>query len=155
MGQHSRTVRFAALASALVGLAAVVLAGTATAGVPGDEVDGTPCTRAARACVDLFARQAWLIADGEVVDGPVPISHGGPGRETPVGDFRVQWKDADHRSAEFGGAPMPWAVFFAPGGIAFHEGSLETPSAGCVRLVEQDARAFFAHLSVGDAVQVR
>lgn len=30
--------------------------------------------------------------------------------------------------------PMPYSVFFAPGGIAFHEGSLTEDSHGCVRL---------------------
>ena len=39
---------------------------------------------------------------------------------------------------------MPWSVFFADGGIAFHEGDPDTFSAGCVKLDEEDARAFFA-----------
>ena len=49
---------------------------------------------------------------------------------------------------------MPWAVFFADGGIAFHEGDPETFSAGCVKLAEEDAHAFFTYLQVGDPVQV-
>ena len=50
---------------------------------------------------------------------------------------------------------MPWAVFFAPGGIAFHEGRKETPSAGCVRLSAADAEIFFHALQIGDRVEVR
>jgi hypothetical protein len=58
-------------------------------------------------------------------------------------------------SAEYDGAPMPFAVFFAEGGIAFHEGSLDRPSAGCVRLGREDAVEFFDFLDVDDPVQVR
>jgi lipoprotein-anchoring transpeptidase ErfK/SrfK len=105
--------------------------------------------------VDLAAGTAWLLDGGAVVRGPVPVSPGGEGRETPRGDFAVEWKNRDHRSAEFGGAPMPFAVFFAPGGIAFHEGSLETRSAGCVRLARDEAAVFYDFLRVGDRVEVR
>jgi lipoprotein-anchoring transpeptidase ErfK/SrfK len=118
------------------------------------EVAGTPCTASADACVDLHRQQAWLIADGAVVRGPVPISSGGAGRETPTGVFAVEWKHIDHVSGEFG-TPMPYSVFFAPGGIAFHEGPVNHPSAGCVRLPATDAPAFFDALDVGDEVQVR
>lgn len=118
-------------------------------------VEGTPCTGEARACVDLGAKQAWLIVDGGIVRGPLAISPGDEGRETPRGDFAVMWKNKDHISKEFDGAPMPFAVFFAEGGIAFHEGNLDSRSAGCVRLSHDDAVAFFDFLGIGDAVQVR
>ncbi|MBW0106751.1 L,D-transpeptidase, partial [Pseudonocardia sp. KRD-291] len=113
-------------------LAGVGAAGTAVAGP--DTVDGTPCSVGTRACVDLETDQAWLIRHGEIEYGPVTVSHGGQGEETPTGEFSVQRKDAHHRSKEFDDAPMPWAVFFAPGGIAFHEGNPQTQSAGCVRM---------------------
>jgi lipoprotein-anchoring transpeptidase ErfK/SrfK len=90
-----------------------------------------------------------------VVRGPVVISSGGPGKETPRGDFRVEWKNVDHRSAEFGGRPMPFAVFFAEGGIAFHHGNVKSRSAGCVRLGYDDAVAFYDLLKVDDPVDVR
>jgi hypothetical protein len=118
-------------------------------------VAGTPCTKAAEACADLAAKKAWLIRDGKVTRGPVPLSSGGPGYETPRGDFKVQWKNKDHRSAEFDNAPMPWAVFFTDTGIAFHQGDLRSNSHGCVRLGPQDAEAFFNALNTGDDVQVR
>ena len=143
--------RRAAVAVAVGALAALGAAGTAQAD---HGTGGTPCSAAARACVDLGARQAWLVADGAVVRGPVPISSGGPGRETPRGAFVVEWKNRDHKSTEFDGAPMPFSVFFAEGGIAFHEGDLHSPSAGCVRLAHDDAAAFFDVLQVGDRVEV-
>ncbi|MDN5749577.1 MAG: L,D-transpeptidase [Pseudonocardia sp.] len=117
-------------------------------------VAGTPCTATAMACVDLVGLRAWLLQGGRVVRGPVPISIGGDGdASTPPGRFRVEWKNKDHVSGE-SGAPMPYAVFFAPGGIAFHEGNLQTTSAGCVRLAHDEAVAFFDYLRVGDEVQV-
>jgi L,D-transpeptidase catalytic domain len=101
----------------VAGWAAVGLAGVAHADEP-SLVEGTPCTDEARACVDLAGRRAWLLDDGAAVRGPVVISPGGPGKETPRGDFTVGWKNVNHRSAEFGGRAMPFAVVFAAGGIA-------------------------------------
>ena len=181
MGRHSRTTtrrwavpgRAAALTGVLgatvLGIAASPL-GMAVAAEAGptaavsaaaaddegpDLVEDTPCTATAAACVDLARNLAWLIDDGEVVRGPVPVTHGGPGKDTPAGTFTVQWKDQNHRSAEFDDAPMPYAVFFAPGGVAFHEGSLERLSAGCVHLSHDDAAAWYDALEVGDEVQIR
>jgi lipoprotein-anchoring transpeptidase ErfK/SrfK len=158
MGRHSRTGRPPARAAVAVcgltlGVFASVAVGQAQAGP--DVVPGTPCTAAAAACVSIDSKQAWLIADGAVVRGPVPTSVGAPGRDTPRGDFVVEWKHAEHRSSEFNNAPMPWAVFFAEGGIAFHEGNLASPSAGCVRLGPEDARAFYEFLGIGAPVEVR
>ncbi len=156
MGKHCRAARLRPVSVAVVAL--VMLGGLGAAGTAqADEavVAGTPCTDGARACVDLAARHAWLIEDGAVVRGPVPVSVGSPGHETPTGDFRVEWKNTNHRSKEFDDAPMPFAVFFAQGGIAFHEGSLEGPSAGCVRLGHEDATEFYDFLEIDDPVQVR
>ncbi|OXM64302.1 MULTISPECIES: L,D-transpeptidase [Amycolatopsis] len=115
------------------------------------------CPDTARACVDEERRVAWLQHDGEVTHGPVAIMPGDPGAPdsvaTPRGVFRVEWKDAEHTSAEFGD-PMNHSVFFAPGGIAFHEGSLDTPSHGCVHLSARDAALFYDALPVGAEVAV-
>jgi L,D-transpeptidase catalytic domain len=123
-------------------------------------VSGTPCSISARSCVDLESQRAWLIDNGKVVRGPVKISSGGAGKETPVGhSFRVFRKEEDHKSQEFKlangqPAPMPWSVFFADGGIAFHSGDPARASAGCIHLAPADAQAWFEHLEVGDQVQV-
>jgi hypothetical protein len=115
--------------------------------------DLPPCLPTVRACVDLAGDQAWLLDKGQVVRGPVPIIPGADDDPTPRGSFTVQWKAAEYTSREFL-VQMPWAVFFADGGIAFHEGDPDTYSAGCVKLDEDDARAFFQFLHVGDPVQV-
>lgn len=130
---------------------------TAPSTTPSSTPDTTPrtqmCPAAARACVDLDRREAWLQADGRVVYGPVPMEPGTGDALTPRGAFAVSWKDEEHISGEYGD-PMPFSVFFAPGGIAFHEGSLTTPSHGCVHLRHDDAAHFFAQLQPGDPVTV-
>ena len=150
--RHGRTAgRAAVVATAATAL--LVAGGTLAAAVPDlGDADGTPCNEAARVCVDLEENQAWLLEDGKVVHGPVPIAQG-ENQRTPTGIFHVQWKSKQHHSGEFD-VSMPYAIFFAPGGIAFHEGSLDYPSAGCVRLRHEDAVAFWEHLSVGDQVQL-
>jgi hypothetical protein len=121
----------------------------------GRVVPGTPCTVAAAACVDLTTQRAWLIDHGKVVRGPVPVHSGGPDRATPQGTFTVSWKDRMHVSREQGGMAMPDSVFFATGGVAFHEGPLARSSAGCVHLRPDDAAAFYTALNRGAQVQVR
>ena len=49
---------------------------------------------------------------------------------------------------------MPYSVFFADGGIAFHAGNPARASAGGIHLPPADAQAWFEHLQVGDQVQV-
>ena len=115
---------------------------------------GTPCRAVEAACVDKSTGQAWLISGGRVVYGPVPMMPGKPSEPTPVGFFHVQWKDKHHKSSEFNNAPMENSVFFADGGVAFHEGSLSRPSAGCVHLSYTASERFFDTLAVGDPVEV-
>ncbi|MBP2320840.1 hypothetical protein JOF56_001225 [Kibdelosporangium banguiense] len=112
-----------------------------------------PCDAEIRACVSLSQNLAWLMRDGVVEYGPVPITHGRQGHETPVGKFKVVWKDAVHTSNIYG-TPMPHSVFFAPGGIAFHEGSLSEQSHGCVHLSPEVAKIFFDALTAKAPVQV-
>jgi hypothetical protein len=148
-----------------------VLAGQAFADQPGASpaaqaawaeplVPGTPCSISAKSCVDLDSQRAWLIQDGKVTRGPVKIASGGNGQQTPVGhSLRVYRKDKDHVSEESRlpngqPAPMPWSVFFEDGGIAFHSGSPNRSSAGCIHLDPADAQAWFDYLQIGDQVQV-
>lgn len=162
---HLRRTASVAAAAAAVGVGTllsgpVAMAAPAAAPTPvpaGDQaqlVDGTPCTVTAEACVDLDDRQAWLISGGKVVGGPVQIMPGSPDTPTPTGTFSVLWKDQNHVSKEYPGAKMPNSVFFTNGGVAFHQGSLEEFSAGCVHLSKRDSESFFSYLKVGDQVQV-
>ncbi|HYQ62984.1 L,D-transpeptidase [Actinophytocola sp.] len=112
-----------------------------------------PCGPEIRACVSLSTKQAWLMTNGVVDLGPVPITHGGTTNPTPTGTWPVAWKDQEHTSSIYGD-PMPFSVFFAPGGIAFHEGRLDEDSHGCIRLDMADAQTFFNTLQLGQLVQI-
>jgi L,D-transpeptidase-like protein len=111
------------------------------------------CPVRARACVDVGRGLAWLQTHGSTTYGPVPIATGSGNHATPSGDFIVQWKARHWVSTEYG-VPMPYSVFFASGGIAFHEGPLHTHSHGCVHLGRDAAREFFHRLPVGAHVHV-
>ncbi|MGI8815600.1 MAG: L,D-transpeptidase [Pseudonocardia sp.] len=118
------------------------------------QAKNAPCVVTVKACVKLSSRQAWLLDGGTVILGPVPITSGKKGAATSTGMWTVLWKDRHHKSKEFDDAPMPYSVFFEPGGIAFHTGSLRAQSSGCIHLANAAASRFFSHLSVGDGVQV-
>ncbi|GJF01581.1 L,D-transpeptidase [Pseudonocardia sp. D17] len=156
------TTSVALMVVASVGLAGQAFAGTSAAEAAHAQplTPGTPCSISARSCVDLETQQAWLIREGKVTRGPIRVASGGNGRETPIGhSLRVYRKDKDHKSQEFrlpngDPAPMPWAVFFEDGGIAFHAGDPARSSAGCIRLEPSDAEAWYDDLEIGDQVQV-
>ena len=114
------------------------------------------CPAAATACVDLKNHLTWLQSDGHITYGPVSMEPGPPGtrQATPRGTFHVQWRaGANYISTEYH-VPIPYAVFFAPGGVAFHGGSLNTPSHGCVHLDISSARYYHDHLATGAEVVV-
>lgn len=121
---------------------------------PPQLVPGTPCTTTAKACVDLDARKAWLVQDGHILRRAESMMVGDEIDPTPKGTFQVEWKAEQWTSREYL-TEMPYAVFFAEGGIAFHQGPQDTNSAGCVKLVHDDAVAWFNYLQVGDEVQIR
>ena len=133
---------------------------TSDATAPGTPAPGprirSSCPAAATACVDLSDHLTWLQSDGHITYGPVSMEPGPPGtrQATPRGTFHVQWKaGANYISTEYH-VPIPYAVFFAPGGVAFHGGSLDTPSHGCVHLDIGSARYYHDHLPTGAEVVV-
>jgi hypothetical protein len=111
----------------------------------------TACRSTARACVDLSERRAWLQRDGKLSYGPVPILPGVGRHATPTGHYPVAYKGRHWVSDEYH-TPMPYAIFFAPGGIAFHQGSLTGMSHGCVHLRQRAAAAFYQRLHRRDQV---
>lgn len=144
--------RFAGVVVSALALGAVTMV---VAPATADAAVRVPCGRAVYACIDLSAHRAWLMdGKGHVTYGAVPITTGRPGYRTPVGVYKVLWKDIDHWSKEFNG-PMPYSVFFTNSGIAFHEGSLSVPSHGCVHLSHAAAVKFFNTLKVGRVVAVQ
>ena len=138
------------LAAAASGTALTVL--VPASAVADHELTPVPCSPRAAACIDLSEDLSWLMEGGAVTYGPVWISHGAEGYETPPGVFRVSFKDRDHVSSIYG-SPMPYSVFFNDG-IAFHGGDLNEESAGCIRLDLNDAETYFNMLEPGDIVEV-
>ena len=126
----------------------------APAPAPANDFDRGPCPATARACVDLKGERSWLQNNGQVTYGPVEISSGAPGWETPTGSFRVNRKVKDEISREFHNAPMPYSTYFTNNGIAFHAGRVDWLSHGCIHLNHGDAVQYFNTLNPGDEVFV-
>jgi len=118
--------------------------------------DRRNCPAAAMACVDLATHLTWLQSGGRVTYGPVQMEPGKPGsaHQTPRGTFHVAWKAGPAYVSDIYHEAMPWATFFAVGGIAFHGGSLTQWSHGCVHLTLASARYYNVHLPVGAEVFV-
>ena len=145
-----------------LGLGGTAAAAPAPAPAPAPVVAPTPAaapaipcslpTTGSAACIDVSAKKAWLVENGQVVK-TVSALGGRSGHRTPTGTFQVEWKDPDHVSKTYDNAPMPYSVFFAPG-IATHGGSLAERSHGCVHLSTANAKTFYNALGVGDTVQV-
>lgn len=86
------------------------------------------------------------------------ISSGRSGYETPIGHFSVMRMEKDHHSDEYDQAPMPYALFFSPRGLAIH-GTLEKglgrpASHGCVRLAVPNAQQLFNWVEEEGGAQV-
>jgi hypothetical protein len=132
----------------------------ATLPVPGSLTltnhDYSACPPTAAACVDLSRHLTWLQADGKVTFGPVGMEPGPPGtaNATPRGTFTVIWKGGPNTMSNTYNEPMPWAVQFTYGGVAFHAGSLTLPSHGCVHLTMANAHYYNEHLAIGAKVVV-
>lgn len=122
-------------------------------GAPDAVGDPAPpqCAPAARACVDVDGKRAWMVDDGVVTYGPVPVTTGKPGYETARGTHQILRHVRDDHSRIFD-TPMPYSTYFTVGGMAFHEGRLDEPSHGCVHLGRQAAAHFFEQLRVGDEI---
>jgi lipoprotein-anchoring transpeptidase ErfK/SrfK len=118
--------------------------------------DRADCPAAATACVDLARHITWLQAGGRVSFGPVRMEPGQPGsaHATPTGTFQVSWKAGPDFVSDIYNEAMPWPTFFAPGGIAFHGGSLTHWSHGCVHLTVANAYYYHQHLPIGAEVVV-
>lgn len=124
-------------------------------GPPGPAGPGEPappqCPPTASACIDVDGKRAWMVDDGIVTYGPVPVTTGKPGYETVRGSHRVLRQVRDDHSRIFD-APMPFSTYFTTSGIAFHEGGLDEPSHGCIHLGHHAAVHFYDQLAVGDEV---
>jgi hypothetical protein len=107
---------------------------------------GSPALATMRISIDLSTQRLTAVrAGGETTVWK--ISSGRSGYETPTGHYSVMRMEADHHSDEYDQAPMPYAIFFSPRGLAIHgsyERGLGSPrSHGCVRLSVANAQKLF------------
>lgn len=108
-------------------------------------LSASPASATVRITIDLGAQRLTAEKGGQTVSWK--ISSGRAGYETPTGHYSVMRMEADHLSDEYDKAPMPYAIFFSPRGLAIHgtfEGGLgRARSHGCVRLAVGNARQLF------------
>lgn len=111
------------------------------------------CPIKVTACVDLKAKITWLQHGSQIFLGPVRMQPGEGSSKTPKGLFTINKKAKVYYSHTYGGA-MPYSVFWGHDGIAYHEGTLNGFSHGCIHLSMANAKRFFAALHKGDRVYV-
>lgn len=95
------------------------------------------------ACYSRPWHQVSLYHDGRLLNSWL-VRGGSASTPTRTGEFLVYYRDVDHVSATFDGAPMPYSQFFS-GGQALHGSRLMMDpyvghSHGCVNFWTEDAR---------------
>ncbi|HUP66663.1 MAG TPA: L,D-transpeptidase family protein [Sphingomicrobium sp.] len=110
---------------------------------------------AERVVVSLSDQLAYLYR-GDTLVAVSTISSGKDEKPTPVGIFSVLSKTPMHHSKKYDNAPMPFAQFFDPAGIALHAGYVANRPAshGCVRLPSAFAKKLYSVTDVGTPVYV-
>ncbi|MEM6278591.1 MAG: L,D-transpeptidase [Verrucomicrobiota bacterium] len=128
--------------------------------------------------VSLNNRAVYVLENGEP-RFVAAVTIGKPTHPTPVGDFKVQHKEAKKRSSIYGffvkgdevipgkrsnmpagyryvGYPLPYWVYFAHD-CGFHAGAVwpEARTHGCLRLHRTIAREFYNLVEVGTPVRIR
>jgi hypothetical protein len=102
------------------------------------------------------ALQRIYVYRGGMLVGVAAVSTGRPGKETPLGEFRILQKAKWHRSNLYSNAPMPFMQRLTWDGIALHAGWNPgyPDSHGCIRLPAAFARALFDMTTLGSSVTV-
>jgi hypothetical protein len=108
-----------------------------------------------RVVISLSDQMAYLYR-GDSLMAAATISTGREDKPTPSGIFSVFNKETMHHSKKYDDAPMPFAQFFDPAGIAMHAGFNpgHPPSHGCVRLPSAFAKKLYSVTDVGTPVYV-
>jgi lipoprotein-anchoring transpeptidase ErfK/SrfK len=106
-----------------------------------------------RVVVSLSDQMAYLYR-GDTLVAATTISSGRGDKPTPTGIFSVLNKTPMYRSKKYDNAPMPYAEFFEPHGIALHAGFVgnEPNSHGCIHLPTGFAKKLYSITDVGTPV---
>jgi len=108
-----------------------------------------------RVVISLSDQMAYLYR-GNSLMAATTISTGKDEKPTPTGIFSVFAKKEMYRSKKYDNAPMPYAQFFDPAGIAMHAGYNpgRPASHGCVRLPSAFAKKLYSVTPVGTPVYI-
>jgi hypothetical protein len=108
-----------------------------------------------RVVVSLSDQLAYLYRGNSLV-AVSTISTGKFDKPTPSGIFSVFKKAPMYRSKKYDNAPMPFAQFFDPAGIAMHAGYNpgRPASHGCIRLPSAFAKKLYSVTDVGTPVYI-
>ena len=106
-----------------------------------------------RVVMSLSDQMAYLYR-GDTLVAASTISSGRDDKPTPTGVFSVLNKTPMHHSNKYDNAPMPFAQFFEPHGIAMHAGYNpgHPASHGCGRLPSAFAKKLYSVTDVGTPV---
>ena len=108
-----------------------------------------------RIVISLSDQMAYLYR-GDALMAATTISSGRDEKPTPTGIFSILGKTPMYRSKKYDNAPMPFAEFFEPHGIALHAGYVgrEPNSHGCVHLPAPFAKKLYSITNVGTPVYI-
>jgi lipoprotein-anchoring transpeptidase ErfK/SrfK len=101
-------------------------------------------------------QQLMFVYKGDALVGVSTISSGKPGKETPLGYWKVFRKQVKGVSRKYDNAPMPYMQMYDEMGIAFHGGALPgyPASRGCVRLPVEFAKKLYGLTTMGTEVVI-
>jgi lipoprotein-anchoring transpeptidase ErfK/SrfK len=105
--------------------------------------------------VDLAAQVLSVFRDGYEI-GTSVIIYGDERVPTPTGRFPILMKDANHFSATYDHAPMPYTLRLTKGGVSIHGSEIADGNVthGCIGLPKPFARLLFNQAHLGDLVIV-
>ena len=108
-----------------------------------------------RVVVSLSDQMAYLYR-GDTLEAATTISSGRGDKPTPTGVFSVLNKMPMYRSKKYDNAPMPYAEFFEPHGIALHAGYVgnQPNSHGCIHLPAPFAKKLYSITDIGTPVYI-
>lgn len=108
-----------------------------------------------RVVISLSDQMAYFYK-GDTLIAASTVSSGRDDKPTPTGIFSILNKTPFYRSKKYDNAPMPFAQFFDPAGIALHAGYVGTApnSHGCVHLPTAFAKKLYGVTDVGTPIYV-
>lgn len=108
-----------------------------------------------RVVIGLSDQMAYLYR-GDTLMAATTISSGRDSKPTPTGIFSILSKTPMYRSRKYDNAPMPYAEFFEPHGIALHAGYVgeEPNSHGCVHLPRAFAKKLYSITDIGTPIYI-